>query len=125
MEAFLLVSLSLIPVLMIAIGLIWRTRPPTNINWTYGYRTEWSMKSNDTWDFAHKYFATLSLRIGIPLLIATAALWTRGRNQGVPALTRLTVAILILQLVCLVLPLWPVEVALRRRFDASGKYRTN
>ena len=44
----------IIPIIMLAFGLISRYRPPKNINGVYGYRTTRSMKSQATWDYAHQ-----------------------------------------------------------------------
>jgi hypothetical protein len=124
MNAFLFVTLSLIPATMVVIALAWRKRPPGKINWIYGYRTDWSMKTQETWDFAHEYISVLWLRVGIPLWVFSVAAWLIGiRNDGAD-LGKITTVITLIQCVFLILPILPTERALRQTFDAKGKRRS-
>ncbi|MGI6643723.1 MAG: SdpI family protein [Bacillota bacterium] len=125
MTVFLLVMLSIIPATMVIFGLVWRNHWPKTINWLYGYRTGWSTKSQETWDFAHKYIAVLWLRTGIPLWIVSIAAWLIGLRLGHSTLARLTSALTLVQCVCLALPIWPTEAALKRNFDADGRSKTS
>ena len=63
----------LMPVTMIIFGRCWQKRPPRKINDLYGYRTAMSMKSQETWDFAHRYFGKLWFILGLILLPLSAA----------------------------------------------------
>ena len=44
-------------------------RPPRKINDLYGYRTAMSMKSQETWDFAHRYCGRIWLWSGAGILL--------------------------------------------------------
>ena len=59
MFIFLLIMNSIIPIMMIAFGLLWKNNPPPGINWVYGYRSSMSMKNAETWEFAHKHNAKI------------------------------------------------------------------
>ncbi len=124
MNAFLLVAVSLVPATMVIFGLVWRNNPPKTINAFYGYRTTWSMKSKETWDFAHKHAAGLWLRIGAPLWLLSVAAWYIGLGLDFSTLAWLTVIVTSAQCIFFVLPVWPTEMALRQQFDAHGKKKT-
>ncbi len=124
MTVFLLITLSLIPATMVLFGLVWRQNPPKAINRLYGYRTDWSMKSHETWDFAHKYCAALWLWTGIPIWVISIVAWSIGLRCGYSTLTRVATALTLVQCICLALPILPTEIALRRRFDTDGKGKT-
>jgi len=50
-----LLFILLLPVTMIYFGLRWLKNPSKSINPVWGYKTTWSMKTQDTWDYAHRY----------------------------------------------------------------------
>lgn len=121
MTVFMLITLSLVPATMVVIGLVWRKRPPRKINWIYGYRTTWSMKSQETWDFAHRHFSRIWLNTGVPLWLASITAGLICTRCGDEVLEKLTAGATILQCILLFLTLFPTEIALRRNFDESGK----
>lgn len=65
---FMLAVFLLIPLTMIIFGRHFMSNPPKDINSFYGYRTSMSMKSRETWDFAHRYFGKLWFILGLVLL---------------------------------------------------------
>lgn len=79
---FMLVCCLLIPVSMLVIGGLWRTRPPERVNGVYGYRTARSMKNRETWVFAHAYCGGLWRKMGWVLLVISAVallpVWGKG-----------------------------------------------
>ncbi|MCX2718708.1 SdpI family protein [Lentiprolixibacter aurantiacus] len=57
-------------------GILWRRFPPKNINYFYGYRTQRSMKNQQTWDFANQIGPDMFIRTGFFLfLISAFAFW--------------------------------------------------
>lgn len=54
-----------IGMLFLVVGLIFRILPPKKINSIYGYRTNTSMKNQDTWNVAQKYSANSMIILGI------------------------------------------------------------
>lgn len=74
MFIFLLIMNSLIPIMMITFGLLWKNNPPENINWAYGYRSSMSMKNAETWKFAHMHNAKIWRRSGAIWLVVSIIL---------------------------------------------------
>ncbi|WP_234117300.1 SdpI family protein [Clostridium hydrogenum] len=50
-------------------GLIFKIFPPKKINGVYGYRTNTSMKNQDTWKVAQKYSANSMIILGIVCIV--------------------------------------------------------
>lgn len=50
-------------------GLIFKIFPPKKINGVYGYRTNTSMKNQDTWNVAQKYAANSMIILGIVCVV--------------------------------------------------------
>lgn len=120
MFIFFLIVLLLIPAIMIGLGLTWRVNPPKAINMIHGYRTTRSMKSQETWDFAHRYVGTIWLYAGIPLCIISIVLLVSFRNYDKDVFVGIVLIITIVQFVGLCLPIVPTEIALKKRFDKNG-----
>lgn len=108
---------------MVGLGFRWRERPPKTINSTYGYRTTWSEKSQETWDFAHKYVGGIWLHTGIPLGIITIVLLAVFRNSGCDVLGDFCIIIMFIQTAILCLTIVPTEIKLKKRFDENGNRR--
>lgn len=117
---FMLCTNLLVPLIMVLFGLYFVKKAPKNINYIFGYRTDMSMKNKDTWSFAHKYCGRLWLIIGILLLLLTlvAALLVIGKSKD--TVGNVSLIICMIQLVCLIVPIIPTEMALRRTFDKNG-----
>ena len=98
------------------------------VNSHNGYRTKMSMKNQETWLFAHKYWGSLLLQFGFLLLIFTGGIalfvgrgtfilgelepWLDGVIMGT-----ITAVIQLLVFVALIIP---TEKALRKEFDKNG-----
>ncbi|WP_460692574.1 SdpI family protein [Mucilaginibacter puniceus] len=59
-----IVGPQLIGVIILLAGWIMVKYPPKKINYLYGYRTELSMKNQQTWDEANRFSARLMVKIG-------------------------------------------------------------
>ena len=68
---FMLVMDLLIPVTMVFIGKRFQKKPPKEINGIYGYRTAMSMKSKETWEYAHHCCGKLWYVSGLVMLLPT------------------------------------------------------
>jgi len=53
-SVLILLLLSILPFMVIIFGRIFMYKAPKRINWAYGYRTDRSMKNEQTWAFAHQ-----------------------------------------------------------------------
>lgn len=117
---FMLCTNLLIPLIMVLFGLYFVKKAPKNINYIFGYRTDMSMKNKDTWSFAHKYCGRLWLISGTPLLVLTLVAALLVIRKSEETVGNVSLIICMLQLVCLIVPIIPTEMALRRTFDKNG-----
>jgi len=69
MEVFYWIFDLLLPVLTLAMGVVFTLRPPRRINAFYGYRTTRSMSSQAAWDEAHRFSGRIYLRVGAVLTV--------------------------------------------------------
>lgn len=102
---------------MIIFGLVWKKRPPKTINNVYGYRTRRSMKSYETWDFAHKYAGKILLYSGVSLMIISIALLFIFKSNNNDKLAITALLIIAIQLLSLYLPIFLTEIALKKKFN--------
>ena len=66
---FMLAMDLILPLSMVFLGRYFARHAPGSINMLFGYRTACSMKNQDTWQFAHRYFGKLWYKMGLWLLI--------------------------------------------------------
>lgn len=123
MEIFILITEFIIPPIIIPLvmmicGAIFMKNAPKEINQFYGYRTEMSMKSRDTWEFAHRFYGRLSFVFGLILLpLTVAAIVLLSKRSSVTTAVLAVAGVQILLLLGLILA---TEVALRVKFDKDG-----
>lgn len=113
----------LIPLLMLATGLVSSRRTPKSINYLIGYRTRRSMINQETWNFANRtmgrIWITWSLLLLIPSILVLFFLKTRVEQN----LETWIVVLTLVQLAVLILSIIPVERALKAKFDDKGRPR--
>ena len=112
----------LIPATMIGFGRMMEKKPPREINSIYGYRTKRSMKSQDTWDFAHEYCGRLWVKAGwalVPLAVLGQALTLLCPD--VQSMCNWSLVPTTVETVVMAATIFPVERALKRNFDKDGK----
>lgn len=117
---FMLAVSLVIPLTMIIFGRHFMHNPPKDINSFYGYRTSMSMKSRETWDFAHRYFGRLWFILGLMLLPLSAAAMLFLLGESVKAIGNSSLIIMAFQLLFLIIPIFPTERALKKNFDRFG-----
>ncbi len=110
----------LIPVMMIVAGWMMWKHPPKRINSWYGYRTERSMKNEDTWKFAHDYCGRLWWKLGWILLIPSAIPLLFVLDSSEDAVGVVSVTVLVVQSVVMIAAILPTESALKNTFDKNG-----
>lgn len=120
MFIFFLIVLLLIPVTMLGFGLLWKNHSPKTINIIYGYRTTRSMKSNETWYFAHKYIGAIWFYAGIAFAIISMILLIFFESFYKDALESVVLIITFVQIVSMIASIVPTEMALKKRFDENG-----
>ena len=113
----------LIPAVMVFFGLRFekKTPKPARSMFSFGYRTVMSMKSKETWDFAHKTVGKLYVIMGIILAVLSIVvlMFTIGKDKDTIGFTGMIICYV--QIVGMLLPCIPTELALRRNFDKNGK----
>ena len=96
-------------------------KTPKKINRFSGYRTNRSMKSQESWDFAQQKCGQIWKQLGVFSVPVSAALflpalWAKHTAQGIWCLV-----IVLLQGAAFVATIFPVERALKRSFDQYGR----
>lgn len=120
---YMLILVLLTPLTMVVLGAIFLYRPPREINHIFGYRTTMSMKSKETWDFAHKMMGKLWLILGassIPFMVVPM-LFVMNKSEN--TISVLAIILFVISLVPLLVPIIPVEIALSRNFDKNGNIK--
>lgn len=119
-KIFLIVCNLLIPLLMFVFGRIFERHAPGRVNGVYGYRTARSMKNQETWDFAHQCCGRIWQKAGsiMGLISVTASVFvlTLGESEA----SYVCIALIALQTVVLIVSIYPVERALKEKFDENG-----
>lgn len=110
----------LIPLLMLASGLVMWKFAPKRINWWFGYRTARSMKNEDTWRFAHEHCGKLWFYRGLMTLPLCALLHIPFYGKGEDAMGTISMVFMVVQLVVLIASVYPTEIALKKTFDENG-----
>lgn len=118
---FMMVMCLLIPLCIIIFGAYFRKNAPKKINYTYGYRTPMSVKSKETWEFAHRYFGNLWYKWGWISLIITIIVMLMSLGKDEESIGILVVIVTVFQSILMVGVILPTEIALRKNFDDEGK----
>lgn len=113
----------IVPIIMAVAGLWMWVRCPKEINSFFGYRTTRSMKSPDTWKFAHKCAGRLWFIIGLVTLAPTVLAQIPFYNSSDNVVGIVSVIIITVQCVILILPTIPTEIALKKNFNDDGTRR--
>lgn len=119
---FMFVMNLLIPLVMIIYGRVFEKKPPkiARSKFAFGYRTVMSMRNEETWEYAHRFFGKLWFRFGIAVgLISIIVLFFFiGKDKDTVGFAGMIICYV--QLIAMLLPVIPTELALRRRFDKYG-----
>ena len=119
---FMFVMNLLIPLVMIIYGRVFEKKPPkiARSKFAFGYRTVMSMRNEETWEYSHRFFGKLWFRFGIAVgLISIIVLFFFiGKDKDTVGFAGMIICYV--QLIAMLLPVIPTELALRRRFDKYG-----
>ena len=113
-----------IPLIMISFGSYFVKKAPAKINAIFGYRTNMSMKNQDTWKFAHTYCGKLWQTLGLIILplSACAMLFVAGKEADYISI--FGCILILIQIIFLAGAIIPTEKALRKNFDKNGNQKT-
>lgn len=104
------------PVALMVLGVIYRFRPPKEINRISGYRTRKSMRSQKTWDYAQKRIADTFPPLGLALILVVTLdkLFLPFKQEH---LSLFNVGLVLPALIVLIII---IERELKEKFDAKG-----
>ena len=117
---FLAVCDFLVPITMIAIGLVYRKRFPKDINKLHGYRTTRSMKNQETWNFAQRAFAKVALIEGTIILVVSMVVVSISISKGQDRFNLISTVLAFIQIGMILFVIYFVEKALKKNFDENG-----
>ncbi|MCE2613793.1 SdpI family protein [Flavobacteriaceae bacterium D16] len=100
--------------IVILAGLIWQQFPPKKINHLYGYRTQRSMKNQQTWDYANRIGPVMFIKTGSYLLLIGVLAYWLSEPTGAIWISGVTMV------VGLIAGVIACERKLEKRFDAEG-----
>ena len=105
---------------MIVVGRMSWKHCPKNINSMIGYRTTRSMKSMDTWKFAHEYCGKLWWKLGWLIMILTALMYIPLYQSNDNMIGIAGVVLITIQCTVLIISIYPTEKALKEHFNDDG-----
>ena len=117
---FMLIMDLLLPITMIGFGKYFSKHAPKEINPLFGYRTEMSMKNEDTWQFANHYFGKMFYRFGWILLPITLLFMLPTIGKDTTYISFAGLIIIAMQLILLIVTIIITEHALHKNFDSNG-----
>lgn len=117
---FMLIMDLMLPLTMIIFGRRFIKNAPREINEVFGYRTTMSMKSKDTWEYAHNYCGKVWYISGLIMIPITAIimLFAFGKSTAYIGVTGGIVCAI--QLIPAIVSLFLTENALKKAFDKNG-----
>ncbi|MDO4419403.1 MAG: SdpI family protein [Ruminococcus sp.] len=120
---FMTVMNLIIPCIMVFFGGFFMKKAPKNINYIFGYRTEMSMKNQDTWSFAHKYCGKIWFIGGIALLSVQlgAMMFVLGKPDHI--IGTVGAVLCSVPIVLIIISAILTEIALNKNFDKYGNKR--
>lgn len=117
-----LVIVLLIPILMLVFGQhFYKNGAPKNINTLFGYRTQRSTKTWDSWTYAHKELGKLWRLIGLILIPVSAGIFALTIKMDVDGISIYAILIQALQIVAIVVSIILIEKKLKKNFDERGE----
>lgn len=118
---FMLSTVLFIPAIMIICGRYFAKKAPDNINYLFGYRTNLSMKNEETWEFAHKYIGKIWYKWGGAMLLISATVFIAVLGEDKDTVGTIGSVITTAQLVPVLFSIFLTEKALKQNFDSEGK----
>ena len=117
-----LVLVLVIPILVFAFGTHFDKKgAPRNINSFFGYRTARSVRSWETWSFAHAKIGRLWKLIGLIMVPVSAGLFAILIKKSEDTMSVFGLLIMLLQLVPIIVSIVIVEKSLKQSFNERGE----
>ncbi len=120
---FMLICNILVPLITIIAGWFMWKHTPKKINNVIGYRTNRSMKNEDTWKFAHHFCGKLWWIMGWILFVISVIVLIPFFSSTYDTIGIVVVICVSVQSVILVMSIIPTERALKKNFFDDGSRR--
>ena len=107
----------LMPLVMLAVGLKWRLKPPAYLTGKLVYRTAYTEKSPEVWAFAHSHFGKLWTRYGaiLAVLCGAAMYFLRAKYQTY------VLWLLCGEMLVLCVTIFMMELLIKNLYDENGR----
>ena len=119
---FMTAMAALIPLTMVLLGARFEKKPPKR-NSVIGYKSAMSGRNDDNWDFAQRYIGRLWRIWGLVALFVSFLVMLLLLKRDMPAMGYGALILICVQLVPLIVCIFPTERALKRTFDRFGRRR--
>lgn len=117
-----LVIVLVIPILILYFGQhFYKNGAPKNINTLFGYRTQRSKQTWDTWAFAHNELGKLWRLIGLILIPVSAGIFAVTIKMSVDEISIYAILIQALQIIAIVVSVFVIEGKLKKNFNERGE----
>ena len=81
------------------------------------YRTDWALKSQETWHDAHISCGRIMLPVGIiALVLAIVGIFLLPLSIAPKVL-------IVMDIICIIIPYFPIEKKLKQNFDTKGRWK--
>lgn len=114
------IAVSFVPLIMIIFGNMFLKNPPKKPNWAFGYRTKFSVKSQETWDFSQNLIGKYWKTLGLVLLPLSNAMLAIMNGCDIDTIGKVVGVIEIVQCVFMIGATVAVSSKLKKVFDANG-----
>ena len=118
---FNLIMTMLIPLVMVVCGWLFTHGIPRDRSSLFGYRTAMSVKTDDTWRFAHEYCGRLWLTIGFILFVLTTVFMVLAMSMDPGTVSYISGILMMVYVVPLLASVAATEKALKKTFDTRGR----
>lgn len=115
---FMFIITLLIPAALLTTWLLCRNLKM--INYARGYRTKRSMKNQDTWEFAQKYCARISLYLFFPSLFLAIGVMPSVISKPINRIGWTGLGITVIQMISFLIIILSTEKSLKKSFDEIG-----
>lgn len=118
---FMLFLVASLPLAILIIGIIFFNRPPKNINFFLGYRTDLSMKNAQTWEFANRLLGKIWLILGaalLPVMCVPMFFVMKSSEHTIGVLAAILASVSLLPII---FSGFFVEIQLKKNFTPAGK----
>ena len=117
---FMLLMDLMVPAIQLVAGWMMWKHCPRSINNVFGYRTKWSKKNQDTWQFAHDHCGRTWWKVGMVMLVVSALAHIPFYGADEDTIGNVCMILMYVQMAVLIGSVFPTERALKSTFNEDG-----